>query len=139
MPREGFWKWLHSAGGFSLRNSRLLRISNRDSTSQGQPLHFDIIPKTSFARGDLPQSTGRKGPLSALTGSQRIRLALSQALSASILRHLFPSKGRFRDYPENGFWTGTRCIRIWERQLQKRLENIFDRRATAVNQSSKSC
>jgi hypothetical protein len=38
--------------------------------------------------------------LSALTGSQRIRLALQQALSASILHHLFPSKGRFRVFEQ---------------------------------------
>ena len=56
----------------------------------------DLNPKTSFARSDLAQSAGREGPLSALTGSQRIRLALPQALSASILCHLIPSKGRFR-------------------------------------------
>jgi hypothetical protein len=55
-----------------------------------------LNPKTAIARGDLPQSAGREGPLSALTVTQRIRLALPQALSASILHHLIPSYRRFR-------------------------------------------
>ena len=68
--------------------------------SMGLSQYFGVWlnPKTAIAQGDLPQSTGREGPLSALTGTQRIRLALPQALSARILRYLIPSYRRFRDY-----------------------------------------
>ncbi len=59
-------------------------------------LECRLNPKTAIAQGDLAQPAGREGPLSALTGTQRIRLVLPQALSASILHHLIPSDRRFR-------------------------------------------